>query len=142
MSKYTLTLLDTTGIQDYIFASNRLQENIGASELVYRATTLWVFESLEEAGIKNHNIELITHPEDNKKVIGWKFKKDLQIEDTADLQAEVIQAAGGNALLLFREDEGTENKRANAIKFTKELTLKILREAPRSEERRVGKECC
>lgn len=30
MNKLTLTMLDTTGIQSYIFNSNRLRENIGA----------------------------------------------------------------------------------------------------------------
>lgn len=124
-SQYTLTLLDTTGIQDYIFSSNRLQENIGASELVYRATSLWVFEALEEAGFTNHNIELIR---DNENfVVGWKFTP-TQIEDNPDLQVEALQAAGGNALLLFREDE--PGSRANAVKFTKKFTLRILQEAP------------
>jgi hypothetical protein len=30
MRKITVTVLDTTGIQPYIFGSNRLRENIGA----------------------------------------------------------------------------------------------------------------
>ena len=34
MAKYTLTVLDTSQIQRYVFSSNRLKENIGASELV------------------------------------------------------------------------------------------------------------
>ncbi|NJN19154.1 MAG: hypothetical protein HC822_24310 [Oscillochloris sp.] len=38
----TLTLLDTTGIQDYIFGSNRLRENVTASFLVELATDDWI----------------------------------------------------------------------------------------------------
>lgn len=132
MSKFTLTLLDTARIQDYIFSSNRLQENIGASELVYRATTLWAFEALEEAGITRHNIELLRaqDPKDNNLVVvGWKFT-GLHMEDDADAQAEVIQAAGGNALILFRESESETTPHANAVRFSKKLTFRILREAP------------
>ena len=39
MPTYTLTVIDTPGIQPYIFGSNRLLESIGASELVRCATT-------------------------------------------------------------------------------------------------------
>ena len=42
MRKFTVTVLDTTGIQPYIFGSNRLRENIGASYLVSEATDDWV----------------------------------------------------------------------------------------------------
>ncbi len=119
MSKFTLTLFDTTGIQDYIFASNRLQENIGASELVYRATTLWAFKALEDAGIKReeHNIK-------NPADLDWDYS-DRTIDDDKKplLQAEVIQAAGGNTLVLFRAKE-------DAIEFVKRLTLRLLKDAP------------
>lgn len=36
-----LSFVDTTGIQNYIFGSNRLRENIGASYLVKQATGAW-----------------------------------------------------------------------------------------------------
>ena len=114
MSKYTLTLLDTTGIQEYIFSSNRLQENIGASEIVYRATSLWVFEALEKLKI-NHNIQ-------NPASFDWTFT-DAAIESDGSLQAEVIQAAGGNTLILFRTHE-------LALSLTRALTLRLLKEAP------------
>lgn len=122
-NKFTLTLLDTTGIQDYIFASNRLQENIGASEIVYRATTLWAFKALGEADITNHNIELIKKRDaENKEiVIDWKFKEG-DIEKT-DVQAEVLQAAGGNTVILFRDKNVSR-------KFVQKLTLRLLKEAP------------
>jgi hypothetical protein len=42
----TVTVLDTAGIQPYIFGSNVLRENIGGSELVHRATRLWAFQEL------------------------------------------------------------------------------------------------
>ena len=114
MSKFTLTLLDTTGIQDYIFSSNRLQENIGASELVYRATSLWAFEKLHEVVEGKHNI--LKHTE-----LEWAYSDKCIEKD--DLDAEVIQAAGGNLLILFKEHE-------KAIAFVEKLTLKVLRKAP------------
>lgn len=115
MTKYTLTLLDTSGIQDYIFSSNRLQENIGASELVYRATSLWVFDALERAGL-THNIK-------NPASHNWDFTKATIEEKNSELHAEVVQAAGGNTLILFREFE-------HAVAFVQTLTLRLLNDAP------------
>jgi len=114
MSKFTLTLLDTTGIQDYIFASNRLQENIGASELVYRATSLWAFDELEKLKL-SHNIK-------NPYSLDWLYTSD-QIEENPALQAEVLQAAAGNAIIIFREQ-------SSAKAFVKKLSLRLLQEAP------------
>jgi hypothetical protein len=118
MTKFTLTLLDTSGIQDYIFASNRLQENIGASELVYRATTLWAFKALEDAGIKREEHNIV-----NPDQLDWTFHPKVAIEDNVELKAEVIQAAGGNTVILFRDQETSR-------KFVSVLTLRLLKEAP------------
>jgi hypothetical protein len=115
MTQYTLTLLDTTGIQEYIFTSNRLQENIGASELVYRATSLWAFEALQDAVGKSHNVKPLQN-------LQLEFT-DAAIESDPSLRAEVIQAAGGNTVILFR---GKEKSR----KFVRTLTRRLLEEAP------------
>jgi hypothetical protein len=42
MTEQTLLLVEASGIQNYIFGSNQLAQNIGASELVRRATEDWV----------------------------------------------------------------------------------------------------
>lgn len=110
MAQYTLTMLDTSGIQSYIFNSNRLQENIGASELVYRATTLWAFKALEKL---KHNIEFDDHV--------WNYT-DSQFEKD-NLDAEVIYAGGGNTFILFRDGE-------QARQTTGRLTRSILKDAP------------
>lgn len=114
MQPYTLTVLDTQSIQPYIFASNRLQEMIGASELVEKATHRWAYEALQEVAPGGHNIQNITTGEVNPR----------RIENPADnLQVELIYAGGGNTVLIFKSG-------ALARSFTTALTSRVLREAP------------
>ncbi len=97
MTKYILTMLDSSGIQKYIFGSNRLQENIGASELVYRATTLWAFDALDETKLA-YNVSIIDRKQGTWKILGHK-----KIETDDALDVEVVYAGGGNTMLIFKE---------------------------------------
>ena len=45
-----LTLIETAGTQPFIFATNRLRQNVGASELVYRMGTQVVLETVARHG--------------------------------------------------------------------------------------------
>jgi hypothetical protein len=103
MSKFTITVIDTSGIQGYIFSSNRLRENIGASHLVSEATGDWVEETLDKLGVsKNQQEEPI---------------------ETSRLNAELVYAGGGNTLIVFKSRE-------IAINFTRILSERVLRDAP------------
>lgn len=112
MSKYIVTVLDTTGIQPYIFGSNRLRENIGASYLVDVATKQWVIDSLEELS------KPFYFPDEEQN----QPEAKPYIED-GELIVEVVYAGGGNAVLLFKSHD-------DAISFTKILSSRVLREAP------------
>lgn len=46
-----LTIVDTAGIQDYVFRTNKLRQIIGASYLVNAATKDWVEEVLKKDGL-------------------------------------------------------------------------------------------
>lgn len=109
MARYTLTVLDTLGIQPYIFGSNRLKENIGASELVERATHQWAYEALPPP---NNGIQAALGTLDDTKRI-----------EAGPLKAEVVYAGGGNTVILFIS-------RDEAKDFTKRLTSRVLQEAP------------
>lgn len=110
MAEYILTALDVTGIQRYIFNSNRLKENVGASELVYRATMRYVFEALPPS---SHNVvDIETGSLDASKTI-----------EAGNIQAEVVYAAGGNVLILFQNMD-------QARKLVADLSKKLILEAP------------
>ncbi len=117
-----LTMIDTTGIQDYIFGSNRLRENIGASEIVARATSWWAFETLcdeEKKWKTNVKGDLA------KSGAGNPFgalDANIVIEGP-DVAAEVIYAGGGNTLILFKDKPAAED-------FTKRYTRLLLARAP------------
>ncbi|MGC9335553.1 MAG: Cas10/Cmr2 second palm domain-containing protein [Anaerolineae bacterium] len=115
MPEFTLTVLDTPAIQSYIFESNRLRENIGASELVRRATETWPLELLKSSGRTNVAEPEATNPED-------RLDTTLHIED-GDLDAEVVYIGGGNTVLLFRDKE-------DARKLVNRLSRRLIAFAP------------
>jgi len=51
-----VAVIETGGNQRYIFATNRVREQVGASELIHRVGTSWVKEALE----KSKGVEVIT----------------------------------------------------------------------------------
>lgn len=112
MRKITVTVLDTTGIQPYIFGSNRLRENIGASYLVSQATDYWARKALNELKRKVYAFDPEKHQPEAKP----------HIEDDG-LAAELVYAGGGNTVLLFSDKQ-------YAVQFTKILSKRILEEAP------------
>jgi hypothetical protein len=117
-----LVIIDTMGIQDYIFSSNRLRENLGASQLAYLAVEDWLFAALPTP----HNL---AKDEDGQLTI----IESAQIEKDRNLRAELLLRGGGNATILFRnkedardEDEAREPARA----AVSALSQKLLAEAP------------
>jgi len=115
MPEYTLTVLDTPGIQPYIFGSNRLRENIGASELVRRATEVWPLELLKTGWRSNVAVPDAGKPDQ-------RLDATLRIEDDK-LDAEVVYIGGGNTVLLFRDP-------TDAKSLVTQLSRKLIEYAP------------
>ena len=113
-----LVIVDTAQIQPYIFGSNRLRENVGASELVRLATGQWALEAVcKVAGAdERHNVKDVRKDND--------YKPDFALEKQPhERAAEVIYAGGGNVVALFRSP-------ATAKDFAYQLTRRALEEAP------------
>ncbi|MEM9758085.1 MAG: hypothetical protein AAF933_02570 [Pseudomonadota bacterium] len=102
-----LLLFDTAGIQPYIFRSNRLRENLGASHLVAQATGPWVVEAVRALDAR---AILPAHP-------------DRHLEHDDDALLEVVYTAGGNALVLARSA-------AVAEALVRRLSTRLLTDAP------------
>lgn len=85
-----LVLIETQGNQAYIFASNRLREVVGASELVHRFGTRWFLEALDPHGDWPDDPEALAarlcDPSLNPPVAAGSF--------------EVVIAASGKAMAL------------------------------------------
>lgn len=106
---FTLLIIETAQIQNYIFNSNRLKENVGASYLVAAATEKWVRDLVQESNL-SHNI-------DNN---GGFTKQTI---DEHGLDIEVLYCGGGNAVLLFRQESQVKD-------FTHYLSRRAITDAP------------
>lgn len=109
---HALTVIDVSGIQSYIFGSNRLRDNIGASHLVGRVTTNW----LEAALPKPHNFA--------HAAIG-----DATLDSDPALRAEVIYSGGGSVVLQVRAEDH-DAALAAARHIAAELSRTLLACAP------------
>lgn len=108
--KKTLTVFDASGIQGYVFATNKLQHHVAASFLVEKATDEWLRQVLEKNCGKN-----------------FAFDADPDKTDCSERamarKAELVYRGGGNAVLLFET-------KSLAKAVTQNLTAMILQQAP------------
>jgi hypothetical protein len=113
-----LVLLETSGNQSFIFATNKLRENVGASEATYRACSQWVLEAVAKLTHKplwNDNAETL-----KANLCNRDLNPPIEHPTTP---VEVLIAASGKAILITRTIEDAKN-------IIKTVTLRALKEAP------------
>lgn len=106
-------LLDTVSIQQYIFSTNSLKENLGASYLVEEIYKRPLLEAIRKVfSLNNENIDL-----------EYWHKRPEMIAVNNGARFEIGYIGGGNAFILFKEEE-------KAREFVKEWSKKLLVECP------------
>lgn len=114
-----LVIIETSSNQDYIFSTNKLKENIGASELTYRSGTQWVLEA-------------IASPAGQQGVEVWQAARLRQILldpaknppiEASEQEVEILTAASGKALFLTKTQDIAQS-------IIQAVTRKALIEAP------------
>ncbi|HMX28730.1 MAG TPA: hypothetical protein PLD20_12595 [Blastocatellia bacterium] len=112
-----LVLIETSGNQNYIFATNKLRENVGASELTYRAGAQWVLDAVgEEMGQPSLWSDNAT--ERRRNLCDSTINRPIGL----GVPIEVITATSGKALLLVEKPEIGQ-------KIIKKVTTSALKKA-------------
>jgi len=110
-NKLFAVLIDTASIQEYIFMSNKLKENVGASFLVERVFRDELNTALSKV-FDDENINLNSWEENPDRNSGF-----------GSASFEIGYIGGGNALILFKDKD-------NIAKFIKEFTKLLLQYTP------------
>jgi hypothetical protein len=113
-----LVILETSGNQRYIFATNKLRENVGASHLTYLAGTKWVLDEVKKVTRR----ELWSCDPARLAANLQNVTLNPPIEKH-EAPVEVIIATSGKALLLTQDEE-------TARSLVATVTARALREAP------------
>lgn len=104
MARCHLVLIEASGIQRFIFSTNKRRENVGASHLVASVST-WVEEELAAL------------------IPGWDRAARLVPVADQGLSAELVTAAAGSAKILVSDDSLAEQ-------LIRAVTVRALRIAP------------
>src|SRR5882672_6564360 len=114
-----VVLIETSGNQRYIFATNKLRENVGASELTYRVGTQLVLEAVETES----DSKIYEDNDDGHKMRENLLNPSVNRPIANGNKVEVITATSGKALLLVAD-------RVTSEKIIRTVTSRALREMP------------
>jgi len=121
-----LVLIETSGNQNYIFSTNKLKENVGASELTYLAGTKWVMDAVADVNSDNGNSKTSLWNKSGSRALRQNLldpQLNRPIETHEDVHVEVIIATSGKSLLLAKDRE-------HAKEVIQKVTHKALVAAP------------
>lgn len=99
-----MSLFDITGIQDYIFSSKKVKENVGASLLVRDVMKKVLLKAFADSP---------------SAVTDWEAKTEFGFPKKNGTPAEVVYIGGGNAMVVF-------DCRDRAIDITQKISREIL----------------
>jgi hypothetical protein len=116
-----LALLETSGNQNFIFSTNKLSENIGASELTYRAGTQWVVEAVNRVNGIDIEPDIFSSSQNFRSWI-LDSQRNRSISEPG-VKIEIIIATSGKALFLAHD-------RQDAEAVIRQVTHQALKEAP------------
>ena len=119
-----LVLIETSGNQNYIFSTNKLRENIGASQLTYLAGTKWVIDAVAKVD-GNSRLSLWTDRGSQQlrdRLLNRELNPPIEDEQTK-FNIELVLAASGKAMLLVKD-------KAKAQAVIRQVTLQALKAAP------------
>lgn len=99
-----LAVYDTVGIQNFIFSSNKLAENVGASKLVgdlFLKTT----DEMNNPTVKPRlqSLTEVIAKVTGEKIFNWREHKCDRL--SGDYAAEMIYQGGGNAYVKFKDKD-------------------------------------
>lgn len=103
-------LLDTRGIQKYVFSCNKLKTNIGASYLVDDIFNSVIKDILQEMGLKM--------PKED-----WQDVEKLQLLENKEVECEIAYVGGGNMLLLVNKEDSAAVVKSIVSKWTERLLV-------------------
>ena len=106
---YTVTVLETSAIQGYIFASNRLSEAVGGSHLVEHT-----LQDVLDAAIHSTKVTSFTD---------WEKGTSLQIVSATVPTVEVLYIGGGNAAFVA-------NDKTIGVKIVARVSSRLIACAP------------
>ncbi len=112
-NQVSAVLLDTVSIQRYIFSTNNLKENIGASYLV---------EDIYESNLKKIINALFSFNDEGYYEAWKKYPEKITILSNS-IPFEIGYIGGGNALLFFKDE-------ALAKEFIKKWSMRLLIHCP------------
>lgn len=91
-NKEILAMYDVRGIQNYIFKTNRVREIMGASYIVRDIILDGIKEWIQKNGC-------------SKYVLDWQEQDTCSFLEDETIEMEVLFIGGGNAYILFRNEE-------------------------------------
>lgn len=111
-----LAIYDVMKIQDYVFKSNKLKENIGASILVKKVLDEYLIQALRKV-----------FPIESECITDWGNQGTFEMYTDKKVKAEIIYIGGGNAVVAFRNGNKLNEvtKQLSMMVFEKTYSLKI-----------------
>lgn len=117
-----LVLLETSGNQNFIFSTNKLRENVGASELTYRVGTTWLIDAVNQIAPTQSQTRLGS-PVSAPQLRSVLLSADRNPVIESGAAVEIVVAASGKAILLVQAAE-------TAKQIIQQITKTALKKAP------------